>query len=74
MQNWTPRQEFPLVSRGGDQRQMPMVLGITRRTHPDTPDLAGSPTYRRNQDEVRMLVVVVTVVSVIIFAPKDDEV
>ena len=44
MQNWTPLQEFPLMSRFGDHKQIPIVLGTTKRMHPDTPDFAGSPT------------------------------
>ena len=44
MQKSTPLQEFPLLSKGGDQRQIPTVFGTTRRIHPDTPDLAGNPT------------------------------
>lgn len=39
---------FPNLSKGGDHRQIPATLGITSRMMPDTPDLAGSPTYRRN--------------------------
>ena len=54
-----------MESRGGDQRQIPIVLGMTKSTQPDTPDLAGSPTYK--DQEVRIagsVVVVVVVVSV----------
>ena len=37
--------EFPMWSRGGDHSAIPMTLGTTSSTQPDTPDLAGSPTW-----------------------------
>ena len=39
---------FPHLSSGGDQIHMPQTLGMTSRITPDTPDLAGSPTYNSN--------------------------
>jgi len=35
---------LPSESSGGDHRQIPITFGMTRRTAPDTPDLAGNPT------------------------------
>ncbi len=46
MQNWIPRTLLPSLSRGGDQHTMPITLGTTSRMPPETPDLAGRPTYR----------------------------
>lgn len=46
-QNWMPLQLLPHISRGGDHKHMPIIFGTTRRTVPDTPDLAGSPTLKR---------------------------
>lgn len=42
-----PLQLLPHISSGGDHKQMPIIFGTTNRTVPDTPDLAGSPTYKR---------------------------
>ena len=36
--------EFPMASRGGDQRAKPTTLGTMTNTIPLTPDFAGSPT------------------------------
>ena len=41
-----PRTLLPMVSMQGDQTQRPSRLGTTSKTTPDTPDLAGSPTYK----------------------------
>lgn len=46
-QNLRPLTELPRESRGGDQVQMPMTLGMTSMMAPHTPDLAGSPTCYR---------------------------
>lgn len=45
VQNWIPRTLLPSLSRGGDQHIMPITLGTTSRMPPETPDLAGRPTY-----------------------------
>lgn len=42
-----PRTLFPSLSKGGDQHIIPMTLGTTSRTAPETPDLAGRPTWRK---------------------------
>ena len=44
-QNCTPLQLLPRVSKDGDQQQIPMTLGTTNKMAPETPDLAGSPTW-----------------------------
>ena len=44
-QKCIPRTLFPTLSRGGDQHITPMTLGITSSMAPDTPDLAGTPTW-----------------------------
>ena len=40
-----PRTELPFSSRGGDQRPIPITLGMTKIRAPLTPDFAGKPTY-----------------------------
>lgn len=45
-ENWIPLTLLPYSSSGGDHIQMPQMLGTTSKTIPDTPDLAGSPTYK----------------------------
>jgi len=46
-QNCRPLQLFPMGSRGGDHAKIPITLGMTSRIPPQTPDFAGSPTYRK---------------------------
>lgn len=46
-QNCIPLALFPTLSSGGDQHITPMTLGTTSSMAPDTPDLAGSPTWKR---------------------------
>ena len=43
--NFNPLKEFPYLSRGGDHRQIPMVLGRTIIMEPATLDLPGIPTF-----------------------------
>lgn len=55
-----PLQLLPHISSGGDHKQMPIIFGTTNRTVPDTPDLAGSPTYKRyivhvNENDLKLL-------------------
>jgi len=45
-QNCRPLQLFPKGSRGGDHAKIPITLEMTSRIPPQTPDFAGSPTYR----------------------------
>lgn len=45
LQNWIPRTEFPRASNGGEKVQSPRIPGTTTIIAPDTPLLAGSPTY-----------------------------
>lgn len=40
---------LPNLSSGGDQHMMPITLGTTSRMPPATPDLAGSPTWKREK-------------------------
>ena len=40
-----PLTELPKESKGGDQEQTPITLGITNIIAPQTPDFAGNPTY-----------------------------
>lgn len=51
VQNWIPLTEFPSLSSGGDQHIIPITLGTTNRIPPDTPDLAGRPTYSQGRNE-----------------------
>ena len=44
---------LPSASRGGDQMAMPHTLGMTSRIRPETPDLAGRPTYRAGRVDTR---------------------
>lgn len=44
-QNCTARTLFPTRLIGGDQHITPMIFGTTKSTAPDTPDLAGRPTW-----------------------------
>ena len=46
-QNCIPLTLLPQWSSGGDHRHMPITLGTTSRITPDTPDLAGKPTWER---------------------------
>lgn len=50
-QKWMPRTLFPSRSKGGDQHITPMTLGTTSRTAPETPDLAGKPTWTRGTNK-----------------------
>ena len=45
-QNCSPRTEFPISSKAGDQSPIPMTLGTTTMRAPLTPDLAGKPTFK----------------------------
>lgn len=52
-QKCIPRTLFPTLSSGGDQHITPMMLGTTSSIAPDTPDLAGKPTWgESNRNEV----------------------
>lgn len=46
LQKATPLCVLPILSRGGDHRQIPIKLGTTTIIAPDTPDLAGKPTWK----------------------------
>src|SRR4051794_34142574 len=46
-----PRTLFPSGSSGGDQRQIPITLGTTTMSAPETPLLAGSPMENANSPE-----------------------
>ena len=46
-----PRTEFPISSKGGDQRARPITPGMTSIMAPETPDLAGRPTVKANSPE-----------------------
>ena len=46
MQKRIPLTLLPSLSSGGDQHMTPITLGTTSRMPPDTPDLAGRPTWR----------------------------
>ena len=50
LQNCTPRTLFPVESSGGDQTIIPHTLGTTIKMAPDTPDLAGKPTWKNTKD------------------------
>ena len=50
LQNWMPLTELPYMSSGGDQRQMPITFGTTSIIPPETPDLAGRPTWRTERE------------------------
>lgn len=47
VQNCIPLTELPSLSSGGDQHIIPITLGTTSKIPPATPDLAGRPTYNR---------------------------
>ena len=51
LQNWSPLTELPKLSSGGDQRLMPITLGMTTISEPLPPALAGSPTMKANLPE-----------------------
>ena len=51
LQKATPRAEFPYSSSLGANVATPITLGITKKTAPDTPDLAGKPTVNANSPE-----------------------
>lgn len=53
-----PRTLFPRRSSGGDQHIIPITLGTTSRTAPETPDLAGRPTWTTGEKEVAFVLTI----------------
>lgn len=55
LQNSMPRTELPDWSSGGDHKAIPITLGITSNRPPQTPDLAGRPTFFQKIEKKKQL-------------------
>ena len=49
LQKCNPLTLFPFLLTGGLNKHNPIIFGITNKITPETPDLAGSPTWGERQ-------------------------